>query len=191
MPTTCSRRARAENKAAARPHHKRGQLSSPLRSNLCVVRTNSDALFRFRRLSSFAYSRLGVQSRDQSTRGTVRAPRSTAESRFAFEEGRFLPGRVSSRVDQVAVRERAVASSSGEGARLMSAKLQQESSPTGADIAIDGSFVGNAASDLQATGGEHTVSVKKAGFKDWERKVKVSGGSSIRLGTVLEKTQNQ
>jgi hypothetical protein len=83
------------------------------------------------------------------------------------------------------------ASSSGEGARRMSAKLQLESTPPGADIEIDGSFVGNAPSDVQVTEGEHTVSVKKAGFKDWERKVKVSGGSSIRLSAELEKTQNQ
>jgi hypothetical protein len=82
-------------------------------------------------------------------------------------------------------------SNSGEGVRLMSAKLQLESTPPGADIAIDGSFVGNAPSDVQVTEGEHTVSVKKAGFKDWERKVKVSGGSSIRLSAELEKTQNQ
>jgi hypothetical protein len=73
----------------------------------------------------------------------------------------------------------------------MSAKLQLESTPSGADIEIDGSFVGNAPSDVQVTEGEHTVSVKKAGFKDWERKVKVSGGSSIRLSAELERTQNQ
>jgi hypothetical protein len=30
--------------------------------------------------------------------------------------------------------------------------------------------------------------VKKAGFKDWERKGKVTGGSSIRLSAELEKT---
>jgi hypothetical protein len=87
--------------------------------------------------------------------------------------------------------QNATANSSVEGARLMSAKLQLESTPPGADIEIDGSFVGNAPSDVQVTEGEHTVSVKKAGFKDWERKVKVSGGSSIRLSAELEKTQNQ
>jgi hypothetical protein len=87
--------------------------------------------------------------------------------------------------------QNAAASSSGEGARRMSAKLQLESTPSGADIEIDGSFVGNAPSDVQVTEGEHTVSVKKAGFKDWERKVKVNGGSSIRLSAELERTQNQ
>ncbi len=87
--------------------------------------------------------------------------------------------------------QNSAASSSGEGARRMSAKLQLESTPPGADIEIDGSFVGNAPSDVQVTEGEHTVSVKKAGFKNWERMVKVSGGSSIRLSAELEKTQNQ
>jgi hypothetical protein len=73
----------------------------------------------------------------------------------------------------------------------MSRKLQLESTPPGADIAIDGGFAGNAPSDLQVTEGGHSVSVNKAVFKDWERTVKVSGGSSIRLSAELEKTQNQ
>jgi hypothetical protein len=67
------------------------------------------------------------------------------------------------------------------------AKLQLESDPTGADIEVDGSFVGNTPSDVQVSEGEHTVSVKKTGFKDWERKMKVSGGSSVHLNAELEK----
>jgi hypothetical protein len=69
-------------------------------------------------------------------------------------------------------------------------KLQIESVPTGADIEVDGSFVGNTPSDVQVTEGEHTVSVKKTGFKDWERKLKVSGGSSVHLSAELEKAAN-
>jgi hypothetical protein len=40
------------------------------------------------------------------------------------------------------------------------------------------------------TEGEHTVTVKKTGFRDWERKLKVSGGSSIHLNAELEKLAN-
>jgi hypothetical protein len=69
----------------------------------------------------------------------------------------------------------------------VAAKLQVESVPLGADIEVDGSFVGNTPSDVQVAEGEHTVSVKKAGFKDWERKLKVSGGSSVHLSAELEK----
>jgi hypothetical protein len=71
-----------------------------------------------------------------------------------------------------------------------SAKLQVESNPSAADIEIDGSFVGSTPSDVQLAEGEHAVTVKKTGFKDWERKIKVSSGSSIRLNAELEKTAN-
>jgi hypothetical protein len=72
----------------------------------------------------------------------------------------------------------------------VSAKLQLESEPSGADIEVDGSFVGNTPSDVQTTEGEHTVSVKKSGFKDWERKLKVTAGSSVHLNAELEKVQS-
>jgi hypothetical protein len=52
----------------------------------------------------------------------------------------------------------------------------------------DGGFVDNTPSDIQVREGDHTVTIKKAGFKDWERKLKVSGGSSVRLNAELEKT---
>jgi hypothetical protein len=68
-----------------------------------------------------------------------------------------------------------------------SAKLQIDSSPTGADIEVDGSFVGSTPSEVQVAEGDHTVVVKKSGFKDWERKLKSSAGSSVHLGAELEK----
>lgn len=66
-------------------------------------------------------------------------------------------------------------------------RLTVASVPDGADIELDGSFVGNTPSDVQVTEGDHTVTVKKAGFKDWERKLKVTTGSNIRLNAELEK----
>lgn len=81
------------------------------------------------------------------------------------------------------------ASTSGPGGNgaSSSAKLQLGSEPTGADIEVDGSFVGNTPSDVQITEGEHMVVVKKVGFKDWERKLKVTAGSSVHLNADLEK----
>jgi hypothetical protein len=68
-----------------------------------------------------------------------------------------------------------------------SAKLQMESDPSGADIEIDGSFVGNTPSDVQVEDGDHTITVKKSGFEDWERKMKVRAGSSVHLNAELER----
>jgi len=67
-------------------------------------------------------------------------------------------------------------------------KLSVSSTPDGADIEVDGGFVGNTPSDVQVAEGEHTVSVSKSGFKSWERKLKISSGSSIHLNAELEKT---
>lgn len=91
---------------------------------------------------------------------------------------------------QPAAPANAPASIASENVGTLSAKLHLESDPPGADIEVDGSFVGNTPSDVQVTEGEHTVTVKRTGFKDWERKLKVSGGSSVRLNAELEKAAN-
>lgn len=70
---------------------------------------------------------------------------------------------------------------------LLTGKLSVISIPDGADIEVDGSFVGNTPSDVQVAEGDHTVAVKKTGFKDWERKLKVTAGSSVHLNAELEK----
>ena len=76
-------------------------------------------------------------------------------------------------------------------ANSTAARLQVDSVPPGADIEIDGNFSGNTPSDVQVSEGEHTITVKKAGFKDWERKLKISSGSSVHLSAELEKAPAQ
>jgi hypothetical protein len=53
------------------------------------------------------------------------------------------------------------------------------SSPTGADIYVDGKFCGNTPSDLTLTGGEHEVRVAVGG-KEWSRVVQITAGE-IRI----------
>ena len=50
------------------------------------------------------------------------------------------------------------------------------SNPAGADIEVDGAFVGDTPSTITVAAGDHTIIVKKPGFTPWERTVKVSGG---------------
>jgi hypothetical protein len=82
------------------------------------------------------------------------------------------------------------ASNRDQSAPSTSAKLQIDSTPPGADIEVDGNFVGNTPSEVQVTEGDHTVDVKKAGFKNWERKMKTSAGSNIHVGAELEKADS-
>ena len=64
-------------------------------------------------------------------------------------------------------------------------KLSVASNPPGADIEIDGGFVGNTPSALDVTSGDHTVKVSKNGYTAWERKLKTNGGN-VNLNVELE-----
>jgi len=61
--------------------------------------------------------------------------------------------------------------------QVATASVAIESVPGGADIEIDGNFVGNTPSTVQVSLGEHSVFVKKKGFADWSRKLNITGGS--------------
>lgn len=68
--------------------------------------------------------------------------------------------------------------------------LAIESTPQGADIEIDGAFVGNTPSTVSLEPGNHDISVKKKGFADWTRKMNVTGGS-VHLNAELEQKSGQ
>jgi hypothetical protein len=65
------------------------------------------------------------------------------------------------------------------------ASIVVESTPPGADIEIDGAFVGSTPSTVPLAPGSHGVSVKKKGFVDWNRNVNVTGGS-VHLNAEME-----
>ncbi len=68
-------------------------------------------------------------------------------------------------------------------------RIMVASTPDGADIAVDGSFVGNTPSTVNLPEGDHTVTVTKNGYKAWERKIKSMGGN-VRLNAELEAQQD-
>jgi hypothetical protein len=66
------------------------------------------------------------------------------------------------------------------------AKVQISSDPVGADIEVDGSFVGSTPSAVDLSSGEHAIVIKKSGYKNWERKIKTTAGA-ISVSAALEK----
>jgi S1-C subfamily serine protease len=57
----------------------------------------------------------------------------------------------------------------------------------GADIYIDGKFVGNAPGTFSLTSGPHAIEVKAQSRTDWKRELEVMEDSEVRLSAVLEK----
>jgi PEGA domain len=63
-----------------------------------------------------------------------------------------------------------------------------KSIPFGAEISVDGKFVGNTPSTLRLKSGDHKISVKQAGYVLWERTISLSAGGNITVNATLEKT---
>ena len=51
------------------------------------------------------------------------------------------------------------------------------SSPTGAEITLDGSFAGNTPSSLNVAPGDHAIVLNLAGYQTWERQIKLKEGT--------------
>jgi hypothetical protein len=58
------------------------------------------------------------------------------------------------------------------------------------EIEVDGEFMGNTPSVLDLQPGEHTIAIKKPGYKAWEKKLKVTGGS-VSVSAELESENGQ
>jgi hypothetical protein len=65
---------------------------------------------------------------------------------------------------------------SAQAVTASSALLDISSTPAGADIEVDGKFVGSTPSSISLAPGDHEISVKKNGFSVWDRKLSVSSG---------------
>jgi len=53
--------------------------------------------------------------------------------------------------------------------------VQVTSEPTGAEITVDGSFVGSTPSELRLSPGKHELVISKPGRKTWERTLQITG----------------
>jgi len=63
------------------------------------------------------------------------------------------------------------------------------SAPPGAEITLDGLYVGSTPSVLSVVTGAHAVSISMPGFTRWSRELTISPGAELTVNAVLEKTQ--
>jgi hypothetical protein len=66
------------------------------------------------------------------------------------------------------------------------ARVSIVSTPSGAEIEVDGSLMGSTPSSIDLLAGEHKVTIRKQGYKQWERNVKIASGM-VNLNADLEK----
>jgi hypothetical protein len=61
------------------------------------------------------------------------------------------------------------------------------SEPAGAELTVDGAFVGNTPALLKLAAGKHKVQITSDGFAEWSRDIEVSAGSEVTVSPALKK----
>lgn len=69
------------------------------------------------------------------------------------------------------------------------AVINFSSTPSGAEIMLDGSYVGNTPSSITAASGRHVVELSMPGFAKWKRELQVTAGSKVDVDATLQKTK--
>ena len=67
-------------------------------------------------------------------------------------------------------------------------ELHMSSTPAEAEISIDGNFVGNTPSSVTVAAGDHTISIRMAGYEPWDRTIHTSAGK-VNLSAMLLKAE--
>jgi PEGA domain len=108
-------------------------------------------------------------------------PKGTEITAYINGDAALNPARFSLTVDAQPTSTELVPKSVGTELSIVVVK----SNPTGADILVDGKFVGNTPSTLRLSSGEHTIAIEKSGFKIWQRAMTVSPGGNVVVDATL------
>ncbi|MGB7603158.1 MAG: PEGA domain-containing protein, partial [Candidatus Sulfotelmatobacter sp.] len=61
------------------------------------------------------------------------------------------------------------------------------STPSGAEIDLDGKYVGNTPSQIAVSTGMHVITFSMPGFGQWKRELSVLPGSELTVSAILQK----
>jgi PEGA domain len=73
------------------------------------------------------------------------------------------------------------------GLAMQPASIIVKSTPPGADINVDGKYMGSTPSTIQLTPGDHQVSIEKEELRPWQRTMTVTAGGSSTIDATLVK----
>jgi hypothetical protein len=88
-------------------------------------------------------------------------------------------------------RPTSTAATAPPSAPAVEVKCSFSSTPAGAEITLDGRYIGSTPSVLNLSTGKHVVIVSTPGFAEWKRELTVSPGSELTVNAVLEKEKAQ
>jgi hypothetical protein len=75
------------------------------------------------------------------------------------------------------------------GEKVDKVRCNFSSTPSGAEITLDGKYVGNTPSEIAVSTGTHAVGFYLPGYGQWKRDLTVMAGSEIAVSAILQKQQ--
>jgi hypothetical protein len=63
-----------------------------------------------------------------------------------------------------------------------------KSTPDGAEITVDGKFVGSTPSTVRLMPGDHAIAIGRSGYRAWQRTMSVNPGGIVTIDAALEKS---
>jgi hypothetical protein len=119
-------------------------------------------------------------------RGATGAPVAVAE-----EDRKYIPTGVETVTAQSSEKaDTSKAQESGKAASQPEATgtVRVTSNPEGAEVWVDGAFVGNTPGQLKLAAGKHRIRIAIEGYEEWVREVEVLAGSELTLNAALKKS---
>jgi hypothetical protein len=62
-----------------------------------------------------------------------------------------------------------------------------KSNPDGAEISVNGKYIGSTPSTVRLAPGDQAISIEKSGYKTWQRTMTINSGGIITIDAALEK----
>jgi len=120
----------------------------------------------------------------------VTLPKGTEVTAYVAGDITINPKTFSNSTNNSATTNNGINSAKDAGSEELTIKVN--STPQGADIMINGKFVGNTPSAIRLKTGDYFIMIRKNGFNTWERSLSlmsVMSGSEISLNADLEKAK--
>jgi S1-C subfamily serine protease len=87
-------------------------------------------------------------------------------------------------------KKNAAATKNSPTTQPVSVSVQITSEPTGAEVFIDGEFVGSTPSKVQVSPGERKIRISRPNYKDWERAIKIQPNEEKTINALLEQVSS-
>ena len=123
------------------------------------------------------------------------APAASASTTTARAAASAAPSTANAPAHTASAPAAAAADDTGPDAGFTSSKVPStvecsfSSTPAGADVTVDGRYVGSTPSVLGVATGSHVVVIKMNGFAEWKRELAIEPGSELTINAVLQKGQ--